>query len=231
MNSTSEEADGLLAKLKSKCPMHRRPLVISGREFNIWTACDLDPLLDELSLKPDTDPDVVDERLPYWAELWPSAEVLAEAVLERESPLPAGSWLELGCGPGLPGIAAAARGCSGIATDYMQQAGWLTRLNAIENDVADPVRFERLDWREPDPRFRAGWILAADVVYEERNFQPLLDCFHALLAPEGEIWLAEPGRSVARPFFPELEEAGWRVDTLHRRKPVTIHRLRRASGR
>ena len=52
---------------------------------------------------------------PYWAELWPSGIELAHAVSGR-------SWadvavLELGCGLGLPSIAAALGGARVLATD------------------------------------------------------------------------------------------------------------------
>src|SRR5580698_6627041 len=48
-----------------------------------------------------------DEYLPYWADLWPAARMLAKAVLAE--PLPLGlTALEVGCGLGLPGIAALA---------------------------------------------------------------------------------------------------------------------------
>ncbi|HEV2131729.1 MAG TPA: hypothetical protein VGR27_11530, partial [Longimicrobiaceae bacterium] len=49
-----------------------------------------------------------DERLPYWAELWPSARALARYLLERE--VPAGRVLELGAGVALPSLALHARG-------------------------------------------------------------------------------------------------------------------------
>lgn len=229
--SHSDEAHELLESLKAKCPMRSRRLEIRDREFDIWTACDLDPLLEEMSNRPDDDPDVMDERLPYWAELWPASEALGEALIDRRDNLPADQWLEIGCGPGLPGVAAASLGAFGTATDYSPDAGRLARLNAIQNGCGDRFHFRLLDWREPDPDLAVPWILAADIAYEERSFQPLLDCFDALLEPGGEIWLAEPGRSISKPFFLELEEAGWDVKTLHRRKLVTIHRIRRLTDR
>src|SRR5687767_172820 len=58
-----------------------------------------------------------DEYLPYWADLWPAARMLAKAVLAE--PWPAGlTVLEVGCGLGLPGIAALARGLHVIFSDY-----------------------------------------------------------------------------------------------------------------
>src|SRR5206468_4437622 len=50
-----------------------------------------------------------DEYMPYWADLWPSARMLAKAILAETWP-PGLTALEVGCGLGLPGIAALAQG-------------------------------------------------------------------------------------------------------------------------
>jgi len=210
--------------------MSKRTFVIHQRELAIWTACDLDPLLDAMERKPDTHPDVVDERMPYWAELWPSAQTLAETILDPRRTPPAGPWLELGCGPGMAGVAAGMRGMNGVFTDYQNEALWLAGLNARENGATE-ARTRQLDWRTPPKGMKVPWILASDVAYEERNFQPLIDCFEALLAPGGEIWFAEPGRSVTKPFYEELAEAGWARRRLRRDGAVVVYRLRRTADR
>lgn len=206
----------------------REQRVLTGEHaFHLWTACDLDPLLDALASKPPEDPAVVDERLPYWAELWPSARVLAEAVMSFPPPTEEGPWLELGCGPGLAGLAANARGLPGIWTDYMEEALWLAELNARVAGHPNP-RTLRLDWRELPEDVRVPWILASDVAYEERNFPPLLDAFDSLLLPRGEVWFAEPGRPIARIFMEDLRQADWEHHALLRVGRVTVWRLRRA---
>src|SRR6185436_16422121 len=59
--------------------------------------------------------DAHEEYPPYWAELWPSSVALAWAVATAK---PAGARvLELGCGLGLPSIAAALSGAQVLATD------------------------------------------------------------------------------------------------------------------
>jgi predicted nicotinamide N-methyase len=56
-----------------------------------------------------------DEFLPYWAELWPSARVLAGYVAEL--PLAGTRAVELGCGVGLPSLVVALAGADVVATD------------------------------------------------------------------------------------------------------------------
>src|SRR6478672_4756234 len=75
-----------------------------------------------------------DEFLPYWAELWPSAIALARMVAARA--LHGARTLELGCGLGLPSLAAALAGGRVLATDWAPDALEAVRANAARNDLA-----------------------------------------------------------------------------------------------
>src|SRR5262249_4018995 len=74
-----------------------------------------------------------EEFLPYWAELWPSGVALARHVAGRE--VRGLRVLELGCGLGLPALAAALRGADVMATDWAEDAIELLQRNAGRNDV------------------------------------------------------------------------------------------------
>jgi predicted nicotinamide N-methyase len=150
-----------------------------------------------------------DEFLPYWAELWPSGLLLARAVAALD--VSGLRVLELGCGLGLPSLAAAARGADVLATDWAEDAVDLLRRNAARNGIA--LRAERLRWDEAERLERQGpWelVLGADLLYEARNAQQL----EALLPRlGGDVLLAEPGRPYAREFLRRLgaEPAGERL--------------------
>jgi predicted nicotinamide N-methyase len=157
----------------------------------------------ELSLLRPVSPDALldeeaferDEFLPYWAELWPAATALASAL-----PDVAGLCVvELGCGLGLPSLVAAALGADVTATDWAPDAIELLLENAARNGLA--LRAEVRDWREPWPE-RFDVALAADVLYEQRNVEPLLERLGEL-APVAYVGLA------GRPYETEfLERAG-----------------------
>ena len=157
----------------------------------------------ELSLLRPASPDALldeeafarDEFLPYWAELWPAATALAAALPD----VACLRVVELGCGLGLPSLVAAARGADVTATDWAEDAVQLLRENAARNGLV--VRAEVRDWREPWPeRFDA--VLAADVLYERRNVEPLLERLREL-APVAYLGLA------GRPYEAEfLGKAG-----------------------
>jgi predicted nicotinamide N-methyase len=123
-----------------------------------------------------------DEFLPYWAELWPAARALAESLPEVRGL----RVVELGCGLGLPSLVAAAKGARVTATDWSPDAIELLRENAARNGLE--LRAEVRDWREPwDDRFDLA--LAADVLYERRNVEPVLERLREL-APEVLVALA-----------------------------------------
>ena len=78
-------------------PVERR-IRINGSPVSIWRPPDMEALIDLAAFEND-------ERIPYWADVWESAIVLAEELAEMDgSGL---SLLELGCGLGLPSLVAA----------------------------------------------------------------------------------------------------------------------------
>ncbi len=122
--------------------------------------------------------------------------------------------LELGCGLGLPSLAAALGGADVLASDWAEDAVALLRRNAERNGAA--LRVERVRWDEPEPLLREApfdLVLGADLLYEERNADQLAELLPRL---GQEALLAEPGRPYARAFLERLaaEPAGdrlWRI--------------------
>jgi predicted nicotinamide N-methyase len=154
-----------------------------------------------------------DEFLPYWAELWPSGVALAKAVAPRA--LKGARVLELGCGLGLPSIAAARAGGRVLAVDWSSAAIELLATNAARNGVA--VEAAVVSWSAPEAllaRAPFDLVLAADVLYEQRNVPVLAELLPRL---GGEVLLADPGRPPLEAF---LEQLG----TVWARPPV--YRLR-----
>jgi predicted nicotinamide N-methyase len=161
-----------------------------GLRLEILRPPSADELIDESAFDEE-------EFLPYWAELWPSGLALARHVATRE--LGGLRVLELGCGLGLPALAAARRGADVLATDWAEDAIELLQRNAERNGLF--LRVSRVRWSEPEPLLRAApWdlVLGADLLYEARNAEQLAE-----LLPDlgGEALLAEPGRPYAKEFL------------------------------
>jgi predicted nicotinamide N-methyase len=174
-----------------------------------------------------------DERLPYWAELWPSAIALARHLAKHD--LAGTRAIELGCGVGLPTIVALARGATVIATDHYEAALDFTAHNARSNEDLEPDT-ALLDWRIPDIENLGTFdlVLAADVLYERKNAAALAGLVPGLLAPGGEAIFADPRRAEAPIFLGAMEELGFEdateETTVHQSErgvKVILHRLRR----
>jgi predicted nicotinamide N-methyase len=227
--------DDDLDKLRARLAWHLRgrtrlteaTVEAGGCVYRVTHPAAADALIDE-------DDFARDERLPYWAELWPSAVALARCI-SGES-LAGRRVIELGCGIGLPAVVALAGGAEVTATDHYEAALDFVRYNARANLGAREPEVRLLDWHT----YEAGGlglfdlVLAADVLYEARNVQSLAALIPALLAPGGELLLADPRRKDTPYFLEEMIERGFRSSTEEhvalsggREVVVLVHRLRR----
>lgn len=212
-------------------------LPVTGRSYRVTrpTEAARAGLFAEVQDKPDA-------PKPFWAQLWPSGIALADALLPAEAEFAGTRVLELGSGLGVTATAAIEAGAQLTAVDYTELALAFCRHNVL-NNTGRGLRTLALNWRTPEPgqlaQLAAGGpypiILAADVLYFGRDIEPLLRLIDQLLAPDGVLWLAEPGRATAARFLLALAERGWigtstasdgpwPVDTETR---VHVHRLQR----
>jgi predicted nicotinamide N-methyase len=133
--------------------------------------------------------------------------------------------VELGCGLGIPSLAAARGGASALATDSDAEALDLVERNARKNGLE--VETLPVDWSAPDEligRAPFDLALAADVLYERPGVAQLLEILPQL-APEA--WIADPNRPAAEAFFEQVPRR-WSVETsVH--DVISIHRLRLTS--
>jgi predicted nicotinamide N-methyase len=195
-------------------------IALPGGEVELTRPRDAEALLSEEAFDRE-------EFLPYWAELWSSAVALAHDVSLRS--LRGRRTLELGCGLGLPSIAAALAGGRVVASDWSPEAIAATAANAERNGVA--VETLRCSWSAPAPLVeRAPWdlVLASDVLYERPNADQLLRLLPRLVDERGRVLITDPGRPPAEEFL-ERAALDWNVaSTASRRSPrVSIHRMRR----
>jgi predicted nicotinamide N-methyase len=145
-----------------------------------------------------------DEYMPYWTEIWPAARMMAKVIYRAA--WPAGlKALEIGCGLGLPGIVALAKGMEVIFSDYDATAVLFAAKNAEINGFTN-FRTLQMDWRFPPSDLRVPLVIAADLIYEQRNVTPVVQLIKKVLEPVGQALLADQDRIPARVLTDALTE-------------------------
>lgn len=165
-----------------------------------------DDLLDALT---EEEFQATDERLPYFSTLWPAGESLALDLLDLP-PMEGRRVLDLGCGVGAVGLAALARGARVTFFDWEPRSLAIVRL-AAESQGLFGEAYVAADWRDPPPLGTFDLVLGADLLYEARNLPAVARFLAAHLAPEGEAWIADPGRPGAETLGGRLAPQGLEV--------------------
>jgi 2-polyprenyl-3-methyl-5-hydroxy-6-metoxy-1,4-benzoquinol methylase len=142
--------------------------------------------------------------MPHWTDLWPAARMLAKAIL-REDWRPGLAALEIGCGLGLPGIAALACGLKVTFSDCDRTALHFASLNAQSNGFED-FELLPLDWHNPVAERQFPVVLGSDLIYELRNVDPLVGLIRRVLAPDGICLITDENRIPAGVLRAALQE-------------------------
>jgi predicted nicotinamide N-methyase len=153
---------------------------------------------------------------PYWAHLWTGSRALARQVVA--STACAGQRvLDIGCGLGLVGVAAALRGATVVAMDTAFAAlRFVTASAQLNGCEVYPVQ---TDLRAPGVRGFFDLCFAADVTYEPVLQVALADFLAAHLAPAGRAWCAESVRTFDRAFHDRCRSRGLAVAEQEVREP------------
>ena len=152
-----------------------------------------------------------DGYMPYWATPWPGALMLAEYVIRNVEPRP-GPVLELGAGLGLVGISLSRAGHRVVVTDYDEDALAFVQASAELNGV-ELYEVRLLDWRRP-PAERFATIVAGEVLYEDRDLEPIAALMACCLEPAGRAFVSAQKRTAVERFPAALQAAGLALDTV-----------------
>ncbi len=220
--SVTERIPHTIAGFAAECTA----IAVGTDRVVVWTVADLERYVDRAALlRGDDGPEP-----PYWAHLWSGARVLADRV-----PYDAGRVLELGCGLGLAGVAAARRGGRVVFVDriaaplaFVRETLRANGLSAAGLVVADAVV---APWRG-----QFDLVLAAELLYDRATFGALAAALAGSAAPNGRILLADAHRIDTADFYEAARAAGlvWtqtdvRVDEEGFPVTVSIVTMRRQS--
>jgi ETFB lysine methyltransferase len=189
----------LEADLRQRFRVSESSVTFPDRRLDLLHPANADDLIDPVAFDRD-------ERLPYWADLWPSSQMLAAELLTRNGT--GQRMLELGCGLGLVATAASLAGYDVTVSDYYEEAMEFATLNAARNG-APAIRSRHLDWRSVAsdvPQF--DLVVAADVLYERLYGGLVAQVVARTLTPEGSAIIADPGRVGRGAFLTEASRLG-----------------------
>ena len=220
--------EALRADLTRRFRTVTRKLRVAERDVELLSPANADDLISE-------DDYVQDERLPYWADLWPSAQILAnEVAIMRLSGL---RVLELGCGLGVVALAAAMAGADVTATDYYDDAILFASLN-VATATGKEISTRMVNWvAMPEDLGKFDVVLASDVLYEHRYASMVADAIARTLVRGGEAIVADPGRIALDEFLEECSDRGLTSEPDPRpyvdgeiKQTITLHRLHWRTG-
>jgi predicted nicotinamide N-methyase len=191
--------ESLETDLRARFAVVESRIDVAGREFALLRPRSADELINEDEFN-------VDERLPYWAEIWPSARVLADRIATW--PSRGRRLLELGCGCGFVAMVAGRAGFDVLATDYYEPACQFVELNAARHELSN-VQTRLVNWRElPEDLGQFDVVLAADVLYEREYCRLVANVISRTLTPGGISVVTDPGRQRAETFLDECAAVG-----------------------
>ncbi len=193
-----EEALPIVKRLNAKYQLDFECVKVLDKTFYFLHVADLTPLLTGPVFKNAPE-------FPFWVKIWEASLVLAEFIAKMP-PDKDKRILEVGAGMAVPGMVASSFGHDVTVTDYEDEILDFARASAIINKCPD-LRCEPLDWFEPSDLGRFEIILASEVLFHKRFFQPLLDVLEKYLAPGGVIYMShEADRETLLPFFRMCED-------------------------
>jgi predicted nicotinamide N-methyase len=181
-------SDTLLARYAPVRPVPGCPGLLAAQAddvFALWTAWEAE------CRRP--------REVPYWATVWPAAQVLAAWILEHEAEVRGKAVLDVGCGGAVGGIAAARAGAAPVAAnDIDRVALFIARRNATANGTA--LGWSREDLLQAGARlpFQPDVVFVADLFYQ-KDLAARASRFLATMRAEGaRVVIADGGR----PFVP-----------------------------
>ncbi len=158
-------------------------------EFSLALAHRLDPLwnataaeLENTGLEP-----------PWWAFAWPGGLALARHILDHPDLVKGHRVLDLGCGSGVVGLAAARAGAAHVlCSDVDPYATAATRVNATRNGLKVDISQQDL-LAESDVFFDV--LLAGDALYEPAMARGVGRLAAAITRRGGTAWFGDPRRA------------------------------------
>ena len=155
------------------------------------------------------------DMIPYYADLWPSAEALAKVLVENREIIKNRDVFELGAGLSMPSMICGKLGANRVvASDYHPDNSFQVYRNAKLNSL--DIEYMQLDWsslnEKEDEKFDI--IIGSDLLYEKKSVKILVNCVKHMLKDNGIFILADPGRDHIQDAVDQFGAAGITLELL-----------------
>ena len=211
--------DDLLEQIRQQYDVVSDTIHLEDLTLEFWRVADPESVLDDETL---LQSHAELPWQPYWAETWDTAYGVAVELASRE--LAGVRVLDLGCGLGLTGTVAAARGAEVVMADFAPPALPFARLNSWP--WREHVQVLRLNWRTDDLGQKFDLIVGSDILYDREDL-PYLDAFwRSHLDSHGSVLLGDPTRLLTREFIQWIRQRGWQMQESCRHVPQSDRPIR-----
>ncbi len=197
-------------ELFSEVTLSRKTFRLVTRDIEIYHADSIDEIVDRIP----EEEFIKDERFPYFFAIWDSGVVLANVMLESVYGIEKKTILELGAGTGITGVSLATGGARVIFTDYEEFSLELCARNCVANGIEN-YDVQLADWREfPTIDEPIDIVVAADVLYEKKQVEPLYQTVKSYLDKGTPVYLADPNRGHIKAFLELVRQGDYNIKTL-----------------
>ena len=221
-----EEEREIYNRIRANYKLTFDKLKVQGKSIRLLKVADIEEFLGG------KDPFANVTEFPFWVKLWEAAMILSYVLASL--PEPRGkTLLEIGAGLGAPGITAAACGFDVTLSDYEDIIMDFQKVSVAASGLSN-VKCVHLDWLQPPEMKPFDVLAAAEVLFREEFFDPLLAVFRKYLKPGGSIYLAHDARRKSLPLFMERAKdeynIGGKKQTIHkdgREITIIVNRLQK----
>jgi predicted nicotinamide N-methyase len=137
---------------------------------------------------------------PFWTKVWPSAQALAQFLIDHPEYIAGKKVMELAAGLALPALVAARFASHVECSDYLPEAVAVIKGSVAHNRLQNVDCMVR-NWASMPEGIHTDILLLSDVNYAPDQFEILYKLIEQFLTAGVVILLATPHRLTARPFL------------------------------
>lgn len=211
----------MINKFKTK----KISIKLSSQSFSFIIPSDPDEILDSVTEKEFSK----DEQLPYWADLWPSSEAIFDYCLNHKV-IDGAKICEIGAGLGIVSAAIAYNASASllVSTDISTDSVYYIKENFKRNNLTGESAC--CDWRYSPFKEKFDVIIGADILYEERWTDPVLNFIKENLKNDGYALISDPQRKHWNNFKKKASKRDFKVTSegifLQKSQDVKVELIR-----